>query len=550
MSAGTKIALIQGRDLTEKAFKNLNKSVKVPQGMHDAEAFMHKKKQLDSMLEKDFYHIVQKLNEMHYSDSDEGEVISILRKWGKETFTTRPDLYPHGGEYLDKLFSKLTRKRKDVGILTTQWSNYYSLIMNHFDRVNEVIAIRDAYSRRYKGDRGIKEMSFGSFFAKQVVEGKIRDQIFAFSIGLGKGFLSGAKGTWGMVQTLVTNPGKFWAGIKQMPSALHTLWQKRGELWKKFVNASPEEQAEMIGKATGEIEFMIASSAAGSTAAKGVEKLATAPGKIGKLARITQKVIALPEKALGVVTKSIKTIVFMGVKGAVKGAVFAAKGIYKVGKKILYGTWSVAKKTVGKIQKKLYYFYEKASGKIQQISEKIARKYVKCSVCKLKKLKITDDDIDIILKNIETQNIKSGALIELMPYRARSKITKLIKKLKNMERKKELLGLKLEAAHGASQKAMGKLLHYEGKDALTVLLPRKIHRQMDSFWKKKARLLVKKGRKDWTVQEMFEATVESIKKTKGLSEAEKFSLIERLKDEIFIDYGLKSGDILKLPYSK
>ena len=390
---------LTGKKPTKAAYDNLNASPKVPLGV-DPEAFLTKKKNLDRQLEKDFDFIVDKLDEAHYSDSDEGQVISILRKWGQEKFTTNVKLYPNGGEYLDNLFSKLMRKSKDVGVLTTQWTNYYSLIFNHFDRVSEVKAIRDTYSRRYKRDSGLKEMSFGSFFWNEVKEGKVRDQIFAYFKGLGKGFWSGAKGTVMMLYTLVTDPKKFWSDLKKLPSALKTLWEKRSELWNKFTNASPEEQAEMIGKLFGEIEFMIASAAGGKAAAKGIEKLTKVPGVVGKIARTVQVVTKLPQTALGAVAKGIKTVVLSGGRIAVQGAIFAAKGIYRVGKKIFRGTWSVVEKTVDKITRKLYYFYDDVAGKLREIPARFARQCVKCkSPCKLTKqaVLVTEDTVDDVL---------------------------------------------------------------------------------------------------------------------------------------------------------
>jgi hypothetical protein len=153
--------LLPVKKLTQAANNDFNKSPMVPVWVGNAEAYVAKKKALDRKLQNDFNFIVEKLDETHYSDSDEGEVIAILEKWGEEKFVTRPELYPNGGEYLDKLFSKLKMKTKDVGIITTQWTNYYSMIFNHFDRVDEVVAIRERYSREYKGDRGREELSFG-----------------------------------------------------------------------------------------------------------------------------------------------------------------------------------------------------------------------------------------------------------------------------------------------------------------------------------------------------------------------------------------------------
>ena len=195
----------------------------------------------------------------------------------------------------------------------------------------------------------------------QVKNGKVRDQIFAYFKGVGKGVWTGAKGMAAMAFSLVTNPTKFFSDIAKLPAGLKTLWKNRETLWKKFANASSEKQAEMIGEVFGEIEFMIASGGA----AKGIAKLAEAPGKIGKVAKVMQVVTKLPSKALGVVAKG------MGV--AVRGAVFAAKGAYRIAGKVLRGTWSVVEKTIRKVKTRIYYFYDDAAKVLRRIQAKFAK---------------------------------------------------------------------------------------------------------------------------------------------------------------------------------
>lgn len=88
-------------------------------------------------------------------------------------------------------------------------------------------------------------------------------------------------------------------------------------------------------------------------------------------------------QVLGIVAKGVTTIVFKGVQFAAKGAIFAAKGIYKVGKKLLRGTFSVVEKIIGKMRKKIYYFYDEAAQVLRQIPAKFAKKSVVCTACKL-----------------------------------------------------------------------------------------------------------------------------------------------------------------------
>jgi hypothetical protein len=170
-------------------------------------------------------------------------------------------------------------------VFTDEWTNYYSLLFNHFDPDDDIAAIRDRTSAVFHGDSGIKELNFASMFWEDVKSGKVRDRIFAYGRGLGKGVYS-AKGTVNFVKTVVTDPKQAWEDLKKMPGSVKSLWEHRGELWNKFVNASPEEQAEMIGELFGQVEFAIASSAAGGAATQGLAKLGELSGVVGGVARV------------------------------------------------------------------------------------------------------------------------------------------------------------------------------------------------------------------------------------------------------------------------
>ncbi|MCL4298047.1 MAG: hypothetical protein KJ077_20055 [Anaerolineae bacterium] len=110
-------------------------------------------------------------------------------------------------------------------------------------------------------------------------------------------------------------------------------------------------------------------------------------------------------------------------------------------------------------------------------------------------------------------------------------------------------GRQVESTHFAPQSAMRGLASYDPNAALTRLLPRRVHRSMDRFWQERARQLVNQGRTSWTAQEMFEAVAESIRRTPELSDGEKISHIQRLSDEIFVEYGLHTADLVRLPFS-
>lgn len=380
-----------GEELSAAAAKSLKSARLLPAGCGDPDLFVAKKKMFDTSLESDFNTIVGWINRtlpfVTLAVPDSGAIVEIFRKWGEEKFTEYPWAYPNGGDYLDRLFHKLYNKTKILsGIFTDEWTNYYSLLFNHFDRGDKIAAIRDRNSKVYGGDKGIAELSFASMLWEDVKSGAVRDRIIAYGRGLAKGAWSGLKGTAKFAYTLVTDPGQAWEDLKKVPGALKSLWKNRAELWNKFVNASPEEQAEMIGQFFGELEFAIASGGAGSAASKGVTKLAELPGLVGSAAKVLDTTLKLPSKALGGAAKLTKTIVFKGVEFAAEGASWAAKGVLRLGSKILRGTWSVVEETIGAVTSKLYYFYDEAAGVLRKIEEAIASIFVKCkSPCKLSK---------------------------------------------------------------------------------------------------------------------------------------------------------------------
>ena len=133
-------------------------------GVADPKSYNALKKTNESLLSVDFNLIVMVLNGSYYSDSDEDFVIRILRKWAENKFVGnlgRYSKYKDGGYYLDKLFFKMRGKMKNIGgILSDEITSYYDLMFNHFDKINEVVALRNKYSVDFKKDSGIKEMSF------------------------------------------------------------------------------------------------------------------------------------------------------------------------------------------------------------------------------------------------------------------------------------------------------------------------------------------------------------------------------------------------------
>jgi hypothetical protein len=410
LSAGT-VVLTTGQPLTDVAARSLASARFLPTTCGDPDLFIATKKVLDALLDIDFSTIVGWIDEslpfasLGVRRSNAG-IVEIFRKWGEQKFTEFPWTYPDGGDYLDRLFLKLSNKTKILGgVFTDESTNYYSVLFNHFDPDDEIAAVRDRTSKVFRSDAGIKELSFSSMFWEDVKSGKVRDRIFAYGRGVAKGAYEAGKGTVHFVKTVVTDPKQAWEGIKKMPAAVKTLWEHRSELWDKFANASPEEQAEMIGKLFGQIEFGIGSAGAGAAAMQGLTKLAELPGFIGEAATALKTIIGLPSKVLGGAARAVKTVVFQGVRFAAEGAMWAARGLLRLAGKLLRGTWSVVRQTVGGVTRRLYYFYDEAAGVLREIEEGIARLYVKCwNPCDLDKLQF--------IKEVAEAPEEEGALIE------------------------------------------------------------------------------------------------------------------------------------------
>jgi hypothetical protein len=78
-------------------------------------------------------------DQWHYSDAEEQEVIDLISKRARAGVTRGRNTY------LDLLFSQLAARTTTVGPLG-EVTSYYSLILNHFDRNQEIRTLRDKYS--------------------------------------------------------------------------------------------------------------------------------------------------------------------------------------------------------------------------------------------------------------------------------------------------------------------------------------------------------------------------------------------------------------------
>lgn len=246
--------------------------------------------ELDTELDNDFLDIKYALTKFDpdlfdsplmrgLTDETEDKVITIIERWAYEDF---PGKGGRKSRYLDKLFAKLGNYIYDIGTIRTIYTSLYDVIFNHFNHLEKVRALRDERSN-FAGDEGMAEPEgFASFMWEDVTSGA------AFKRG-GHAIAGMAEAGWGAVKGLyhaVRHPIDTFESLIKLPGRLWDLWGHRAELWQAFVNATPEEQARMIGRITGGAEAMLAPFAfkggpASGVAAETAEQTARATAIVG-----------------------------------------------------------------------------------------------------------------------------------------------------------------------------------------------------------------------------------------------------------------------------
>jgi hypothetical protein len=217
------------------------------------------------------------------------DILSLQRLAGNQAVTHFLQQRP-GSRYLERLLMKLQQKSKDVGVLTTQQSSYYSLLFNRSSSLNELRQLRDTQAPLYAGYEGEQEVSFGGVLWEGVKSGEVRDQIFAYGKGLGKGFYAGTKGfvvgTYQMVRHPVETAKGLYHAAKNYQQIKENVKKFAKDYW-AMAAKDPVKFAEMTGEVTGQVEALLATPKIGKVGGKlltaGVTKLAPS---VGRMARV------------------------------------------------------------------------------------------------------------------------------------------------------------------------------------------------------------------------------------------------------------------------
>ena len=146
----------------------------------------------------------------------------------------------------------------------------------------------------------------------------------------------------------------------------------------------------------------------------------------------------------------------------------------------------------------------------------------------------SDEELENAIKNAKP----AGDPIQLHPHGAATDARKAL----------GVSGKDVQSAHGAPRSVMKGVGGYNPNNALAKLLDTAVHSGMDQFWKDTFMAMRRAGRTNATAQEIHDIVAESIRRAPGLSAGEKGSLVARLTDEMFVESGLKPGDVLDLPY--
>ena len=154
--------------------------------------------------------------------------------------------------------------------------------------------------------------------------------------------------------------------------------------------------------------------------------------------------------------------------------------------------------------------------------------------------KLPEGYVDDALSAIDKGELKaSGAHLDDLTSHAQSAAAKAERGLSNTQ-----------SAHTSARAAMRSVRGYDPRAALTRLLDKVTHRGFDDYWKAAFRQMAKSGQKTISVADYYRVMVEAIKNNPHFRAGEAKSMVELLKDELFVQNGLKETDKIRLPYSK
>jgi RHS repeat-associated protein len=156
--------------------------------------------------------------------------------------------------------------------------------------------------------------------------------------------------------------------------------------------------------------------------------------------------------------------------------------------------------------------------------------------------RIPDDVIDEALERIDRGEFTSSAMLDDLTNHAQSRAARA---------QAGLNGTTGQSAHISPQSAMRDLPQYDPRAAITRLMDQTRHRGFDDFWKRVFQARWHRT-KDPTITagELFEIVSDAARNNPHFTPDEAASIIELLRDELFVQMGLNYDSLLRAPYSR
>jgi RHS repeat-associated protein len=157
--------------------------------------------------------------------------------------------------------------------------------------------------------------------------------------------------------------------------------------------------------------------------------------------------------------------------------------------------------------------------------------------------KIPDEYFDDALKAVDEGELKaSGAHLNDLTNHAQSSAARA---------ERGIASASGQSAHISARSAMRNLPDYDPRAALTRLLDTVTHRGFDDYWKQVFRQMANaSGENTIEVGRYFDVMTDAIRNNPHFTAEEANSMVELLRDELFVQHGLSEDDLLRLPYSK
>lgn len=153
---------------------------------------------------------------------------------------------------------------------------------------------------------------------------------------------------------------------------------------------------------------------------------------------------------------------------------------------------------------------------------------------------IPDEYFDEAIGRIDADDLQaSGAHLDDLTSHAQSRAARA-------ER-----GISGQSAHISAQSAMRTVTGYNPRAALTRILDIATHRGFDDYWKGVFRQMARTSNGNTiSVGDYFNVMRDAIGHNPHFSNQEASSMVELLRDELFVQHGLREDDLIRLPYSQ